>query len=308
MYFALKRVSNARKAATEVKFDETSRFVIMSDCHRGDGDQRTDNFSKNSTIFYSALNQYYNEAFTYIELGDGDELWENRRLREIMGMYKNIYALMSKFHKENRMYMIYGNHDYVKSNKPYIDRAYSEAFPGINIHESIVLKYSTGGSIFLVHGHQADFLNDPLWKFARFLVRYFWRRLELIGFNDPTSAAKNYRRSERVEKTLSKWAEREHELLIAGHTHRPAFPPRKKTLYFNDGSCVHPNGITAIEIKNGSISLVRWSVQSRRDGTLFVGKEILAGPERLWAYFDSAEERKSRDARQAIISGYKPKK
>jgi UDP-2,3-diacylglucosamine pyrophosphatase LpxH len=303
VYFALKRISGARKAAFEIPFDDSARFVTMSDCHRGDGDQRTDNFSKNQTIFFTALSQYFGEGYTYIEIGDGDELWENRRFGDITAMYRHIYELMSKFYKDNRLYMIYGNHDYVKRRDRYVERYYSDFFPGIRIHESIVLKHDTGGNIFVVHGHQADFLNDPLWKFARFLVRYIWRSLELMGVNDPTSAAKNYNRRIEVEKTLTKWTDREHEIMIAGHTHRPVFPSDMKSLYFNDGSCVHPNGVTAIEINHGTIALVRWSVQSRRDGTLYVGKDYLAGPNKLWKYFDLAGERKNVAARHSASMG-----
>ncbi len=35
------------------------------------------------------------------------------------------------------------------------------------------------------------------------------------------------------------------------------FPEVGEISYFNDGSCVHPRCITAIEIENGTIKLVR---------------------------------------------------
>jgi predicted phosphodiesterase len=281
----MKRISDARRSAFEIPFDDSCRFVTMSDCHRGDGDQRTDNFSKNQTIVFAALNQYYSDGYTYIELGDGDELWENKKFGDITSMYRHIYELMSKFYKVGRFHMIYGNHDLVKRKDRYVERFYSEFFPDIKVHESIVLKHNTGGNIFLVHGHQADFLNDPLWKLARFLVRYVWRSLEIIGVNDPTSAAKNYNRRIKVEKTLMKWADREHELMITGHTHRPVFPQGRESLYFNDGSCVHPHSITAIEIEGGSITLVKWIIKAGNSGYLFAGREVIAGPSKIDDYF-----------------------
>jgi len=32
-----------------------------------------------------------------------------------------------------------------------------------------------------------------------------------------------------------------HQMLIAGHTHRPSFPDDGQPLYFNDDSCVSPS-------------------------------------------------------------------
>ena len=51
-----------------------SKFVIMSDCHRGSG--KTLEIIFWLKIYFAALNDYYKKGFTYIELGDGDELWE----------------------------------------------------------------------------------------------------------------------------------------------------------------------------------------------------------------------------------------
>ena len=119
------------------------------------------------------------------------------------------------------------------------------------------------------------------------LVRYVWGPLENIGANDPTSPAKNYDKKEKVSKSLIKWSEHENKMLIAGHTHKPVFPEVGEPLYFNDGSCVHPRCITALEIANGEIVLVKWCVLTKADSTLFVGREVLAGPTSLKDYFQS---------------------
>jgi UDP-2,3-diacylglucosamine pyrophosphatase LpxH len=293
MYFALKRISKSVKSASEILFDDRSRFVIMSDCHRGDGDRRGDNFAKNQVIYCAAINHYYREGFTYIELGDGEELWENVSMREIQEMYSHIYRLLSRFYREGRLIMLYGNHDIVKRDPEYLRDDYELYFPGIHVYESVLLRHrGTEDVIVLVHGHQADFLNSTLWRLARFLVRHFWRRLERIGIKDMTSAAKNYKVRIKVEKKLIRWAGRENRILIAGHTHRPVFPLKEEEYYFNDGSCIHPNGITAIEISGGSIALVRWSIKTRSEGTLYVGREVLEGPDKLETFFDRLRVRK----------------
>ena len=160
-----------------------------------------------------------------------------------------------------------------------------DLFPGMAVREGVVLKYKpTGRELFVLHGHQADFFNDRLWRLARFLVRYVWRPLELVGFSDPKSAAKNNKVKEKVEKRLKSWAEEREILLIAGHTHRAVFPEPSEGLYFNDGSCVHPWSITAVEIVDGRISLVGWRQKTRDDGTVYIGKDIIAGPAPVKSY------------------------
>ena len=46
-----------------------SRYVLMSDCHRGVGTS-SDNFLKNQHLYLAAVKYYINRGFTYIELGD----------------------------------------------------------------------------------------------------------------------------------------------------------------------------------------------------------------------------------------------
>lgn len=291
-----KRLSRALADAKVIPIDESSRIIIMSDCHRGIGNWG-DNFSGNQNLFFAALYYYYDNGYTYIELGDGDELWENRRIEDIMYAHSDAFWLLSLFYKENRLYMIYGNHDIIKKDPMYTqtkcDSFYCDScdsrlalFPGIKIREGLVLTYrNCDNRIFLTHGHQADYFNDVLWKLARFLVRYLWRPLELIGVKDPTSAAKNNIRKNTIEKHLSHWARNNKQFMICGHTHRPVFPRVGDTLYFNDGSCIHPRCITGIEIRNGTIALVKWAVMTRPDRSLYVGRELLEGPVRLMEYF-----------------------
>ena len=62
-----KRLSQVLSDSPRITFDDYSRFIIMSDCHRGDGGF-SDNFSNNQNIFFAALQYYYERDFTYIEL------------------------------------------------------------------------------------------------------------------------------------------------------------------------------------------------------------------------------------------------
>lgn len=133
-------------------------------------------------MYLAALRYYNKRAFTYLELGDGDELWENRSIERIRQM----------------------------------------------------------------HPHSSD----------------------------PTSAAKNNTGKGAVEQRLTQWAAKQQVILIAGHTHRP-FAGTKQSPYFNTGSCVHPAGITGIEIENRCMTLVKWSLDTRPDQVIFVKREAL---------------------------------
>ncbi|MDX9871606.1 MAG: metallophosphoesterase [Clostridia bacterium] len=288
----MQRISKSYRKAHEVIFDDSSKIVIMNDIHRGNGSE-ADDFAKNQNKYYAALELYNQNKYTYIELGDGDELWEND-FAEVAETHSRIYQLMSQFYEEGRLYVVYGNHDIIKRNNPRLLEGYFDPvlkkniplFPGITIHESIILKYApTGYQLVLMHGHQADVFNDTYWRVARFLVRYLWQPLQLIGVKDPTRAAKNNFLRKMIDKILIQWTDQEKKLLIAGHTHRTVFPGQGDPLYFNSGCCVLPRHITALEITGGAISLVQWSHKTRPDGTVYIGKDVLAGPVGIHNYF-----------------------
>ena len=59
----------------------------------------------------------------------------------------------------------------------------------------------------------------------------------------------------------------------------------KTSPYCNTGSCVHPAGITAIEIERRNITLVKWSVSTKKDMELYASREILGNQTSIDAYF-----------------------
>ena len=293
------RLNKSFEGALRLPLTECSRYVMISDCHRGTGTSN-DNFLKNRNLYYAALQHYYQNGYTYIELGDGDELWENRNIRQIIEAHDRVFRLLSCFHQSGRLYMLYGNHDMIKKNRKYITKQCNTyqcpegncgrkecsccpVPPGMRFFEGLILENASGEKIpdlYLTHGHQADALNSVFWRAACFLVRYFWEPLERFGVLDPTSAAKNYSVKKKTERRLQHWAKTSEHVLIAGHTHRPVLSEESR-FYYNCGSCVHPYGITCLEIEQLEISLVKWSIATRPDRSLYVVREILAGPVEL---------------------------
>lgn len=292
-------LSRAYKKAKKINIDSTSKLIFFSDCHRGDNSY-ADDFSHNKLIFSHALRDYYEKEFTYFELGDGDELWENRHFESIFESYKDIYELLKKFHNTKRLHMIYGNHDMVYSRPKMVEKILGsyfdvitgkkiDLFKDLKFHESIVLDVKGfKKDILLIHGHQADFFNYVLWKLSRFLVRFFWQPLQKsFGIKDPTSPAKNYKELVKIERRIKKWIlANDNQMIIAGHTHRPRFPNPDELPYFNDGSCVHPRAITGIEIENLEITLIKWHTITNDDGTIQIIRTVLEGPENLQSYLN----------------------
>lgn len=290
------RLDRAYRNAQRIAFDDNSKIILFSDCHRGDN-SFADDFANNRNIYFHALKHYYNEGFSYCELGDGDELWENLSFNAILNAHKNVYLLMKQFHDAGRLHMIWGNHDMVYRNPEYVEKHLStyfdpkigedvELFCDLKYHEGIVLTHATSGQeLFLCHGHQADWWNYLFWKWSRFLVRILWKPLNVMGIADPTSPAKNYKELIKIERRTKKWIVDNNNLItIAGHTHRPRFPEPGDIAFFNDGSCVHPRSITGLEIENGSISLIKWEIATTDDGTLKIVRVLLEGPTPLIEY------------------------
>lgn len=290
------RLTRAYKNARTIPFNDQSKFIFFSDCHRSDN-SFADDFANNRNIYYHALKHYYQEGFQYCEIGDGDELWENLSFQPILEAHKNVYELMKLFHDEGRLYMVWGNHDMVYRNPSYVEKTLSsyfdpktgtdvDLFCDIKFYEALILKHTeTQQELFLTHGHQADWWNYVAWRWNRFLVRILWKPLNVMGIADPTSPAKNYKELIKVERRIKDWIVQNNNLMtIVGHTHRPRFPEPGDIPFFNDGSCVHPRSITGIEIEQGEISLIKWQISTKDDGTLQIVRVLLEGPKSLRDY------------------------
>lgn len=293
---AQKRLDRAYREALRIPFNNNSKIVLFSDCHRGDN-SFADDFANNRNIYFHALKHYFKEGFHYFELGDGDELWENISFESIFFAHKNVYELLKDFHKNGRLHMIWGNHDMVYRNPAYVKKHLSTYFDpkideevalfcDITYHEALVLKHEeTSQELFLAHGHQADWWNYIFWRWSRFMVRALWKPLQILGIADPTSPAKNYKELIKVERRLKKWiVDKQNLMTVVGHTHRPRFPKPGEIPLFNDGSCVHPRSITGIEIESGAISLIKWQIATNKEGFLQIVKVLLEGPEPLNNY------------------------
>lgn len=292
------------KKSPIIEINDKSKIVLISDCHRGDGSFK-DNFLPNSNIYITALNYYYDNGFSYIEIGDGDELWEVRKVQDIYEIYKDIFHLLLKFKEHNRLYMIYGNHDEVKKRASFSKKlckrrdgnggesCLCKLYNNLDIYEGLIIRYKSDNKdnknldFFVTHGNQLDCINYNLSFITKYVVRYIWGFLEAnFGFRNNTSPAKSNTKRDKVDRKIEEWVKENNQPIITGHTHGSKFPSPSKTPYFNDGCCVMPYSISAIEIENGEIALIKWSVKVMKDGVLVVKREVIGGPERIESYRD----------------------
>lgn len=300
------RLDEVLQKAFPVPFDDGSKFVFFGDVHRGD-DSLSDEFGRNRHIYYHALNYYYQNDFTYVEVGDGDELWEHPNYEHIRSAHVSVFEMLKSFHKANRLIMLFGNHNmqlrdpkYVKENlyhtyDEYLD-VKEDLFPGLAVHEALLMSHrDSEQKIFVVHGHQGDLINDQLWRVSYILIRYIWKFLHIIGVKYAASPAKNRTKRHKIEKSYNKWNEQRDIMIICGHTHRPKFPAAGETSYFNTGCCIHPRGVTCLEMMYGKIMLVSWNMHSKKDGTVYIKRSLIRGPEPISSFKSNSERiRKSK--------------
>lgn len=288
-----RRLDSALSQASVLDFDDHSRFVFFSDLHRGDNGP-ADAFRCNQSLFVSALGHYERQGYTYVEVGDGDELWKNSSLAKVQSAHRPVFRIMDRLRIAGRLMVLVGNHQLVR-------HGCRLASAGPEAVEAVLLKHRDRAVRFLVtHGHQADGLHSRVYGLTRLVVRHLWRHLQNHGLRtalpgpdelQPGSGAVrgaivwSQHNQAGIEQRIAAWLGRVDNLaIICGHTHRPAFAAVGGLPYYNTGSGVRPGYVTGLEIADGSISLVSWTnrpkegpgAQSLECTT--VRREVLEGP------------------------------
>ena len=220
------------------------RMVIFSDLHKG-ARNGADDFRRCEQAYNAALGYYYVLGYWLVELGDVEELWEERA-RTVVKKYERTLQLSASFHidpdgRGSRYTRVWGNHD-DQWNRPaqvekFLAPIYSpEGVAPLQVHGSVVVQMlgidgQPLGELFLAHGHQGTFESDRASWISRIAVRYLWRpvqRLLHISLNTP---AKDWVLRAKHNLAMHRWVvglERRDLLFIAGHTHKPVFLAKSK--------------------------------------------------------------------------------
>lgn len=252
---AHRRLTEAFERARRVFFDDDSRFILFSDCHRGDN-SAADEFAPNEALFQHALNNYYDAGFSYVEVGDGDELWKNARFESVRNAHQETFQILDRFDRQGRLHLVLGNHDIHGPKRYRMKKGNLVAYEGL-----ILQHKQTDQQIFVVHGHQADMKSDRFSVIARLLVRHIWRRLQLLGIGREPGRPVENRDRVTIRQRITEWIETQQQIVICGHTHLPVFPHLDGLPYFNTGSCIFPGYMTGLEIAGGEIGMVKWLSQ-----------------------------------------------
>ena len=220
---ALSRALQVARQEHGLPLDETSRFIIFSDLHKGAGDD-ADDFLPCKATYLKALDYYYENGFTLLLLGDVEELWENRP-EEVMATHNDTFTSEGRFFPE-RYLRVVGNHDDTWNDPAAVAAHLDKRHPGVKILPGVVLEYEDEalfGELLLVHGHQGTLDSDTLAQFSPRLLPLYRQLQNKFHIGRTTPATNEYLRGEH-DTQMYHWASQQKNLiLIAGHTHRPVW-------------------------------------------------------------------------------------
>lgn len=175
-----------------LQITDTSRIILFSDHHKGKRNG-ADDFASNEPTYLAALNYYQQQQYSYVNLGDSEELWENN-IFSVLKHNKQTFAAEKPFIEREAFVKVYGNHDVFWHYDPlaaqYLKQMYGKAIP---IVPGLLLQYQQAGTPFFqilcTHGHQGDASSDGNWLSAAF-VTYVWGPLQaFLRINTNTPAA-----------------------------------------------------------------------------------------------------------------------
>ncbi len=209
-----------------VPINTNSKFVIMSDLHKGKGDG-SDDFKVSEKNYIDACYYYLEKQFQYIALGDIEELWEND-IVNVIAQNETSIAVEKEFVNSNSLYKVIGNHDMYWKSSPYFGKKWLQKMYGavLPIYEGIVLKYIDTEKplkILLTHGHQGDKTSDGN-KLSKWFVANVWSRVQSYLDINVNTPSKDLLLRDKHNKMMYDWSTQQTDtVLITGHTHKPVF-------------------------------------------------------------------------------------
>jgi predicted phosphodiesterase len=218
--------TNPGKRGLVIPFNAAQdKFILLSDQHKGAGDG-ADDFRRAVYNYLAALEHYNNEGYTYINLGDSEELWENIFLT-IKRHNKNTFEAEKKFLQRKAFIKIFGNHDLYWDNDPLAMVSLLQLYgEHIKVYEGAILETIINHkkiTIYLTHGHQGDLQSDGNW-FSKWFVSDVWGPLQSYLHINPNTPAYNDQLKTDHNRLMYEWSsKRKDTLLITGHTHQPVF-------------------------------------------------------------------------------------
>lgn len=218
--------SQQQEKGVVVPFDfATEKFIILSDQHKG-GKDLADDFMHAEPNYITALQFYYQNGFTFINLGDCEELWESTP-KVVMEQNPLSLAEEVRFLQAGRYFRVFGNHDlewkYALQQSQYLKPVFGDA---LKVYEGIVLQCPYAGrtySILLTHGHQGDKRSDGN-RFSKWVVATIWTPIQRFLEINLNSVSDSFGLIDKHNIIMHDWsAMQRNTIMISGHTHKPVF-------------------------------------------------------------------------------------
>jgi predicted phosphodiesterase len=277
------------------------KFIIFSDQHKGNRDWG-DDFANNEFNYLKALEYYKQQGFSFINLGDSEELWKYKP-EQILPNNEKAFAAEASFQPHN-YYKTFGNHDLIWKNKIDVEHYLKNNFlMPLPVCEGILLRTTINPqglageqplTIFCTHGHQGDKMSDNN-ALSTWIVAHAWTPLQRYLRINVNTPSKDFSLRNKHNQLMHQWSSRrKNMLLITGHTHYPVFAAGKysnhpsnkieiaaneklRPSYFNTGCCCFNDGdITGIEIEGGYIRLIKWHQENSVSSRMILEEKKLA--------------------------------
>lgn len=212
------------KNAKPITLDQSSRVLILSDFHMGNGGRR-DEFKRNAELVKTMLSTYYlPEKYSLVLNGDIEELFKFP-LESISSQWGELYDLFLQFRQNGFFWKTCGNHDSSLLEE-------TEYRLSSSLVESLKFLYGDE-TLLLFHGHQASVLFWETYPIVSrsivLFLRYIAKPFGIRNF----SSAYNSRRKFAIEKSIYEFSNQSKIVSIIGHTHRPLFESLSKVDFLN---------------------------------------------------------------------------
>jgi UDP-2,3-diacylglucosamine pyrophosphatase LpxH len=215
-------------------------YLVISDTHIGDKQA-----NKNLPSLFNLLERFSQKECVLVLNGD---IFDFSKFLGFDERHRTFLSIIKKFRK---IIYIEGNHDWFVSG-------IRDSLPHISFRKELILKIDNK-IIKIAHGHQTEtfIMKHPM--FARTLTRINKWFYELSGIDLQHILRKTWLVQkfllQRQEKKLVRM-ERQANIIIAGHTHRPCVRKIYDTMYYNTGDWVETPHRAYVLINNdGSIEL-----------------------------------------------------
>jgi len=267
----LKQIESGKeKEGIIVPFDIASgKFIILSDQHKGARDD-ADDFKGADNNYMTALQYYFDHGFSFINLGDCEELWENKPDIAV-AKNKAELELEYRFLEQKRYYRVFGNHDlqwkFDLPRNTWLEPSFHDA---LTIYEGLILRTTLNNrqySVFLTHGHQGDKRSDGN-DFSTWVVASIWTPMQRFLDINVNSISDSFELVDHHNIIMYEWSVLQKDLIfISGHTHKPVFASLDHIERLN-------KALAQAELQNDSTAVEKIKAELDRRKAEYAGKQF----------------------------------